>query len=784
MKTLDFNLPDLKNGGKITAFNYSHSLNELVGSWSANIAGGNFKAGNSIDFGNVLKDAIITRAFKDSSGLWHIEGKDAGVKLMRSTPDAADLPEGNARTVIQFLAEFCNIDILFDFYLNALDSFNVRSVITGSTCAEAILELAMFCGGIAFIDNYGKLNISKPAIAPPSFSAVDILDDSGSDFDLDGYATHVLVSLTRKNTQDDSNDDDEQIEYYSGTTPSTHPETVSYSGLLPNGRYSYDILQPFNVTKRAYSSVTQNGVTVTSTEEHDFEYKHKIIWRDNTEYVLFAFCEKSYTLTRVTEGEYTTKAGTTAQFKETTTETMQRSFSGESNLGVPDDWTDDIPFVSSETIQRSTVREGAVTPDNDMPPYAPPFDSHISRTFTRSNFGKSLFCNEVEQSYEAKQVGSIAPVKLNGQLIPHFLQGTNLAIQTHSTPQWVLVNRYTDYYEQYNDDGDCIISTKSEYNDEGSKWLSEHAMNSTGDDNLDALQQAYAKFSQLSNGLEVNIAQSNFSNNQWNFIELQGRTKSYSQQTSVLDNVSEWYDNGQYVYFERCPHYTNSSCSVFTLDDNENPSTGCFRKKGTLFWTHCPRAEAALNLARQNDKALVDSVIIGTASASGFNKKFVGYQRDIYIDEVISDSDAQNIADSIAQNILTVKGSKGIRRTVTVPYNPSYSPNGWIIEVSHDWENLTTSVTYLDKTDDNIPDFMISQSVANIAAFVAARENSRHNASRYGKVTAVSGNSYTVNVAGSLTKCTTKLRNVRADDVVLVQFPAGNKLNGVIINRL
>lgn len=239
MKTLDFNLPDLKNGGKITAFNYSHSLNELVGSWSANIAGGTFKAGNSISFGNVIKNAIITRAYKDSSGLWHIEGKDAGVKLMRSTPDAADLPKGDARTVIRYLAEFCDIDSSISVGNHGLTGFNVRSVITGSTCAEAILELAMFSGYIAFIDNNGKLNVKKPALSTPSFSVADIIDDSGSDFDLDGYATHVLVSLTRKNVENDSGDDDEQVEYYSGTTPSTNTEIVSYSGLLPNGHYSY-----------------------------------------------------------------------------------------------------------------------------------------------------------------------------------------------------------------------------------------------------------------------------------------------------------------------------------------------------------------------------------------------------------------------------------------------------------------------------------------------------------------------------------------------------------------
>ena len=427
MKTLDFYLPDSKNGGKITAFNYSHSLNELVGSWSANVAGGSFKAGDSISFGNVLHDAIITRAYKDSEGLWHLDGKDAGVKLMRSIPDISELPEGNAKTVLAYIAEFCDIQLLMK--LNGLSGFNVRSIVTGSTCAEAVLELAMFSGCIAFIDNSGILNIAQPAKIKPTFS--NVLDDSGSDFDLDGYATHVLVSLTRKNTQDEpDSDDDEPVEYFSGDTPSTTPENVSYSGLLPNGTYSYDILQPFGVTSRASSSVTQNGVTVTTTEEHDYEYKHKTIWRDNTEYVLFAFCEKSYTLTRVTEGDYNTKAGNTAHFKESTTESMNREFSGYLNLGVPDDWIDEIQFVCSEAISRSTVRDGSVVPDDNMPPYAPPFDSHITRTFSRSNFGKSIFCNQVEQSYEARQVGSIAPVKADGKLIPHFLFGSNLAIQT------------------------------------------------------------------------------------------------------------------------------------------------------------------------------------------------------------------------------------------------------------------------------------------------------------------------------------------------------------------
>ena len=107
MTTQIFNLNSGLNGGKITGFNYSRSLNELTGSWSAEVAGGSFKAGNSINIGGVLANGIITNAYKEGTDLWHLEGKDAGVRLMKSTPDVETLPTGGASTVIQKLAKTC-----------------------------------------------------------------------------------------------------------------------------------------------------------------------------------------------------------------------------------------------------------------------------------------------------------------------------------------------------------------------------------------------------------------------------------------------------------------------------------------------------------------------------------------------------------------------------------------------------------------------------------------------------------------------------------------------------
>ena len=304
MRVLDYNLDDSKNGGKISAFNYSRSLNELVGSWSAQAAGGNFIAGSSISFNNVMSNGIISKAYKDSSGLWHIEGRDAGIKLMRSIPDISELPEGNAKTVINYLANFCGIAL--NMTSNGLSGFNVRSVISGSTCAEAILELAMLSGYIAFIDNNGALNVVQPANRDnePVFDIV--IDDSGSDIDLEGYATQVLVNVTRRKEENNS-DDEEEHTYYTGTTPSRSPTRDTKQDFFTNGSYSITTLNPFGVTEEAECTVNYDNISISTSENHEYDYESKVIWRGNQEYVLFAFIESGYTLTRVIEGTYQTE---------------------------------------------------------------------------------------------------------------------------------------------------------------------------------------------------------------------------------------------------------------------------------------------------------------------------------------------------------------------------------------------------------------------------------------------------------------------------------------------
>ena len=792
MKDFTFSLPAPKNGGKISAFNYSCSLNNLTGSWYAQVAGGSFKAGNSISFANVLTGGVISKAYKDADGLWHLEGYDAGIKLARSLPDVSELPEGDAKNVIQYIADFCDIDLSMQG--KGLEGFNVRSIISGSTCAEAILELSMFSGCIAFIDNNGKLNVQSPANRDAQYNFDDVIDDNGSDIDLDGYATHVLVALHRrkdKNEDNENNSEGEQhqVTHYVGKTPDTSPETKTYSGSFSNGTYSITILEPFNVIKEAKTEITENNVTVQTEENHDYEYKHKIIWREKQEYVLFAFIEKGYTLKKTTSGNYGSEENGELEFEEITSETLTRNFSIYDAIGVPQDWDGQIDMVSSETITRSTQRNKGKNPKENMPPYAPAYDSKITRNFSRENFGKGFLCKETESSYELRQVGSIAPVKKDGKLIPHFIQNTNLAIQTHSTPQWVEVNTFRTYYEQYNDDGACIISTRSEYSDDGAAWFIAHALNDTGDEELNSYEKSYSKFSQSSHGLQVSFNASGIFP-AWQFIELQGRMKSYddvdNEEGQALGNIDDWYYNGEYIHSDLCPHYnsTNTLCNVYKLAYSNSAK----REKGYLHihkgrtngWLYCSRAVEALKLARKQENSKLEKVTIGTASAGGSSK--VGYRRDFYIDDIINDDTAQELANNIAANILTVKRNKGIRKTVTIPYNTTYSLDGYIVEISHDWANLQSSITYLDTGF--IPEFLIPQSVSSIAAFVSARENSRCNIPMYGYVTSVDDNNVYVKIDNSTITCNSKLRNLGQNDIVLVAFPAGNKFRGQVIARL
>jgi hypothetical protein len=133
--------------------------------------------------------------------------------------------------------------------------------------------------------------------------------------------------------------------------------------------------------------------------------------------------------------------------------------------------------------------------------------------------------------------------------------------------------------------------------------------------------------------------------------------------------------------------------------------------------------------------------------------------------------------------MLDVKGIKGIKRTVLLPYTPDLLPSGTITDVSHNWSELTTTVSY--RISGSIPECMIPASAAGIAAGIADRNANRRTKGMTGVVQSISGNG-TVNVKiGDATyPCSTKLKNIGVGDSVLADFVSGNSVRGHISARL
>jgi hypothetical protein len=783
MKTLDYSLPQSVGGGKLLSFTYSRSLNDLMGTWSAEVSGGSFTSGNAFSVSG-MTGGYISFAMQDNVGRWHLSGYDAGVSLMRSTPYTGDLANGGAGAVIRDLANYCGMTVSVG---EGLTGFNAKSIVSGTSCAEAILELCLLSGYIAHISNNGTLICSTPSGALPSLTTIF---SDGTSLDLGDYATHVTTVVTRrKETLRQSSGGGKT--YYIGSTPggttSTQMKSGTFSytdqdGTSVSGSWSITMILPINVMQESVRTITRGNLTITHHEYHAYDIKTKTVWRGDMEYRLWAFAETDYSITKTTTGFYEGKNGP-ANFAESTEEVMARDFDIFDAPFVEPDWEGNLDLVSKESYTRSTTRTGGMQLESDMPPYSPPHDSYRTRQYKRTDFGLGVLCIETESIYENRSIGKISAIDANG--IPVKYMNHYVGIGTMEAAKWVEVITYRTMYEKYKNNGECEVSSSTEWSDNGSKWLFDNHYYETGDATMDKYQESYAKFSSLVNATEVSFGGSGLSSSVWQYMEMEGRQRVYKEnEDSVPTNSENWYQNGGYVPAKICPHYEAGGykCSISGINAVGNfAGEKCpYRGRG---WQSCIRARAALEEARTNeDQPLIEAPVVGMASTSASPP--CSYQRDFYIDDIISTAQAQTIANQAAQNILTVKGTKGLRRGIVIPLDITIEPNGVITSVSHDWKAMQTTLSY--KISGTVPSFMIPSSAAGIADGVSGRNAGRSTRPRVGTVTSVDGTTGDVYVTvGSVTYiCTTRLINIGVGDSVLLTMVSGNSMRGHITDRI
>ena len=104
--------------------------------------------------------------------------------------------------------------------------------------------------------------------------------------------------------------------------------------------------------------------------------------------------------------------------------------------------------------------------------------------------------------------------------------------------------------------------------------------------------------------------------------------------------------------------------------------------------------------------------------------------------------------------------------------------------MSHDFEQLRTTIKY--RIDGDVPDFLNPNSIASLSYHVWNRENNRNTHSAYGTVLHVDNatSRVTVQIGTGVVECTSNVVQVGDGDMVLVSLPAGNKMDGTILERV
>lgn len=138
----------------------------------------------------------------------------------------------------------------------------------------------------------------------------------------------------------------------------------------------------------------------------------------------------------------------------------------------------------------------------------------------------------------------------------------------------------------------------------------------------------------------------------------------------------------------------------------------------------------------------------------------------------------------MAANLLKIYGARGLRRTVSIPLDLSLHIDDTIVGLTHNYKDKRTQVVY--RVSGDIPDFLNPISAASQSFFISEQERRRNTRSVNGKVIEIDTETkrVMVQVGTALIECTSRLILVGIGDSVLVNLPAGNQMDGCIVERL
>jgi hypothetical protein len=786
---------------------------QLIGQWTAEVGPkadgsydmGQFPLGGTLDF-EFMKKAVLMGYKPGDNGHYTLSGHDAGRLLDRTAPPQHLLPEGDADSLIEWLAGQCGVEVSGSGGLAGIDA---RALVTADKIADVIAELCQLSGIIPYIGPDGRLTLAPPALYPVSYGPGEILEDGGAELYLDDCAKGVCVVLyRRKKTKGEQEGGEGPTAWTEGETPggSVSREEESVDGA------SYAYLQPLNVLAES-STATSDTIDLTSGagsiqidcafhEEYDWDWETRAYWekdawladffrQDNQEHREFKYWLKGYAKTQTVTKSITGVANTVV--REATTETMSRSMSLDGKIR-----TETYTKTTTSELLSGTIPEeaGGVK----LVEKNPPFDEKYARSFSRRR--NTVNMTETRRRHEMMEVGEFPVVhqwdKAAGKYVPAtYTAGGRavwLAVKANALNEWVEVITVKTTSEACDeaDGGERRVRARfsSEATDGGSAWLNAKGYvpaSNVGDtlekaqENL--IQQAYQAFFEggAASQVETRLDEAP-SDDPVQTLDLPGRRKGWSD---GAHGSSDWFDpstGGYSSYQGQCPHYGAGKCGVSGIDVIWDYSGEECPYSGGKGFRSCPRARGALEEARaKNDQAQFEKPILCTA---GDIDSGLVYTRNVYVRDFMGEEEARELGSRMAANLLSLRGARGWRREITIPLDPSLHVDGTIVSVSHDYGELKTRIKY--RAEGEIPPFLNSESAASMAFFVGSREGNRNTRSAIGSVVSIDASTGRVmaQVGRDMVECTSNIAQVGIGDSVLITLPAGNKMDGTIQERL
>jgi len=704
-----------------------------------------------------MSNGICTALRNNRDGSWQLEGFDAGARLMRALPPVETLSStADAKDMIIALATHCGVDCT---YSGAALGIAGRAIVAGSTCADAIVELALLCGCVASISNGGVLKVHPPSSGVQEF---DTVLSEGESIDTDGYANKVMVLLHRRVKSRKSSG----TSWWEGSTPSGTLTEEVLSGSLPGGSYSMTVYEPIGMPKEEHVTLAESGMTQRHDATYEYAVSAPLEIREGQEWRVIKWALQhslSVTQTEKTMDAFDPATGTLVpvSFSETTTHEVARTV----NL--------DSGRVTGEVITSKTVRTG----EEDANPAT--FDRRISRYVEISAFGRMGLLVETEEGWVRKELGvyrnvqgANATYEVGGKAYP-------VGIKSHSTIGWVLETTTKVTREVYDEAGDCLVRMETTHADEGVPDVLRAGVATPADSAAAAMariknfQTSDVRMTLRPGGTAIPFDVS--------VMELPGRRQVFEPPSEDGSDIQaeKWYvGDGLVVPFRVCPHYVRygKRCRISGITGS---MTGDECPRDGRSWKTCPRAEVALGRAERSEAPMARGPVVGTAGTGG-----IVFLREVSVDQELSDAEASALANTLAENILSVKmAGRGVLRTISVPLDLSIEPGGAIVGVSHDMKGLLSRVTYLDSTKP-VPEYALTRSLAMRAMEVFDKEISQTVRYVLGSVIGKDDDSGDWHVAAcdTVLQCAS-YRNHSVGDTVLVFLPPGATQHGVIVKR-